>query len=430
MTTDAARASMRWGVSPDDINATRLDAAAPRQDVAPPTPWLTVILLAALTAFAPLSLDLYLPSLPEIGRSLGAAPGAPQTTVASFMLGMAVGQLFYGPASDRVGRKPAVLVGVAIYVAASAACALAVSMEALIAARFVQALGGCAGAVVARAMVRDRFGPTETARMLSLMMLIMGMAPILAPLAGGYILEIWGWRANFWILTGFGVAMLAAVWLKMRESRSEATLAQARAEHPVRAYVEVLRHRRILGYTLCSALNGATFFTYLAGAAGLIIGHYGVSPAHFGWVFGANAAALIGASQVNRHLLRRRTPDQVLLRASWSSSGLAGALALCAVTGLDGALVILPLLFLMMGSYGFMQGNTLAGALNADPTRSGTISALLGAAGFACGGLGSTLAAAFGDGSPKAMTVIMFLAQLGSAVALRRLALPGRPGQP
>lgn len=417
---------MRFRVTPADSEPRAQVGANAPDVILARTPWSTVILLGALTAFPPLSLDLYLPSLPAIAKGFGVAAGAPQTTVASFMLGMAVGQLFYGPASDRIGRKPAVLVGVVIYVAASVACALAGSLELLIAARFVEALGGCAGAVVGRAMVRDRFGPTETARMLSLMMLIMGMAPILAPIVGGYILAAWGWRACFWALTGFGVVMLLAITWRMRESRSEATLAQARAEHPLRAYLEVLRHRRILGYALCSAFNGATFFTYLAGAPGLIIDHYGVSPSNFGWVFGINAAALIGASQVNRHVLRRITPDQVLVRASWSSSILAGLMALCALTGLDGFWIIMPLLFAMMGSYGFMQGNTMAGALNADPTRSGTISALLGAAGFAAGGLGSTLSAAFADGTPRPLTVIMFAAQLCSAMALRALALPRR----
>lgn len=406
-------------------DSAKAGAATPRAGDAsvPPTPWGTVILLGALAAFAPLSLDLYLPSLPSIGRSLGAASAGTQATVASFILGMAVGQLFYGPASDRLGRKPAVLAGVLIYIAASIACALATSIDVLIAARFVEALGGCAGAVVARAIVRDRFGPTETAQMLSLMMLIMGVAPVLAPLAGGYVLTAWGWRACFWILTAFGVTMAAAVVLRMKESRSEATLAQAQGEHPLRAYLAVLGRRKILGYTLCSALNGAMFFTYLSCAAELIIEQYGVSPARFGWVFGANAAALIGASQVNRHLLRRMTADQVLVRAGLAATILAGLMATATVIGLDGPWVVLPLLFVLLGSYGFLQGNTMAGALNADPSRAGTISALLGAAGFAAGALAASVAAAFSDGTPRPMAVTMFVAQLGSMSALRWLAL-------
>jgi MFS transporter, DHA1 family, multidrug resistance protein len=406
-------------------DSAKAGATAPRAGEAsvPPTPWGTVILLGALTAFAPLSLDLYLPSLPTIGRSLGAGSAGTQATVASFILGMAVGQLFYGPASDRLGRKPAVLAGVLIYVVASAVCALSDSIEVLIAARFVEALGGCAGAVVARAMVRDRFGPTETAQMLSLMMLIMGVAPVLAPVAGGYVLTAWGWRACFWILTAFGVTMAAAVVLRMKESRSAATLAQARSEHPLRAYLAVLGRRKILGYSLCSALNGAMFFTYLSCAAELIIEQYGVSPAHFGWVFGANAAALIGASQVNRHLLRRMTADQVLVRAGLAATILAGLMATATVVGLDGPWVVLPLLFVLLGSYGFLQGNTMAGALNADPSRAGTISALLGAAGFAAGALAASVTAAFSDGTPRPMAITMFVAQLGSMSALRWLAL-------
>jgi MFS transporter, DHA1 family, multidrug resistance protein len=390
------------------------------------TPWGLVVLLGSLTAMGPVAIDMYLPSLPAIGADLSASSSQTQGTVAAFLAGMAIGQFFYGPASDRMGRKPPIILGVAIFVVASVGCALATSAPLLIAGRFVQALGACAGGVVSRAVVRDRFSHIETARMLSLLMLIMGLAPILGPLLGGFLLSLGGWRLNFWFMTAFGTLLaLFALW-RMQESRSEATAAHARSEHPFQAYLALMREPRLIGYALAGALNGATLFTYISASPDLLIGTYGISPQLFGWVFGANAFGIIGANQVNRHLLRRSTPDRVLARASLISLGFAVVLALASVTGLAGPFVVLPLLFCVLASYGFMQGNTTAGALNVDPRRAGSISALMGALSFGTGALASSLAGALHDGTPRPMALIMVTALAGSALALHRMALPRR----
>ncbi len=386
--------------------------------------WGLVILLGALTAFAPMSIDMYLPSLPAIGADLKASAGLTQSTVAAFLAGMAIGQLFYGPASDRFGRRGPILVGIVIYVLASVACALVTSAEGLIVARFVQALGGCAGAVVARAVVRDRFDHTETARMLSLLTLVMGIAPILAPMLGGLLLAVGGWRANFWVLAVFGLVVGVVVVIRLGESRSSETEIQARSESPLRAYLSLLGQRRLIGYALAGALNGATLFTYISSSAGLLIKTYGISPSIFGLVFGVNAFAVIGSGQVNRVILRRWTPDQVLKSGSLVACLVAVLLALAAVTGFGGAFSVLPLLFLLLASYGFLQGNTMAGALNIDPRRAGSISALMGFMSFAAGALGSTLTGALSDGTPRPMALVMLAAVVGSALALRTLALP------
>jgi DHA1 family bicyclomycin/chloramphenicol resistance-like MFS transporter len=392
-------------------------------------PWGLVALLGSLTAMGPVAIDMYLPSLPAIGQDLGASSSQTQGTVAAFLAGMALGQFLYGPASDRVGRRAPILVGIWIFVIASIACAVAPSPGALIVSRFVQALGACSGGVVARAVVRDRFSHVETARMLSLLMLIMGLAPILGPLLGGALLTLGGWRLNFWFMTGFGVLLGVAILLRLKESRSAETAVHARSEHPFRAYLALAREPRLIGYALAGALNGATLFTYISASPELLIQTYRIPPQAFGWVFGLNAVGIIGANQVNRHLLRRSTPDRVLARASLISLAFAALLALAAVSGVGGRWSVLPLLFCVLASYGFMQGNTTAGALNVDPRRSGSISALLGGVSFGTGALASSLAGALHDGTPRPMALIMVTALAGSALALHRLALGTRTSQ-
>jgi len=389
------------------------------------TGWGLVVLLGALTAFAPMGIDMYLPSLPAIGADLGVDTAHTQITVSAFLAGMAIGQFFYGPASDRLGRKGPILAGVALFVLASCACAMAPSAEFLVAARFVQALGGCAGGVVARAVVRDRFDHTETARMLSLLTLVMGLAPILAPLLGGVLLQLGGWRANFWALAAFGVAVGAATLFRLEESRSEATAAQARSESPLAALASLLKDKRLVGYALAGGLNGATLFTWISASPGLLIGVWGIPASIFGWVFGLNAAGVIGAGQINRQLLLRYTPEQVLRGASAVGVVAAALLLVAAFTGWGERWTVLPLIFLVLSSYGFMAGNTMAGALNVDPRRAGSISALMGSSSFAAGAAASSLTAALGDGSALPVALTMFLAMTGSALALRTLALKG-----
>jgi DHA1 family bicyclomycin/chloramphenicol resistance-like MFS transporter len=361
------------------------------------------LLLGLLTALGPFAIDMYLPGLPQIAATLHATSGDAERTVSVFFLGMAMGQLFHGPFSDRVGRRLPLFGGVTLFVAASIGCALAPSIEVLWAMRFLQAIGGCAGVVVARAVVRDRYEPRETVRIFSLLTLVLGISPILAPLFGGFVLLVGDWRTVFWILAVLGGGLGVAVAVMLPESRSEETAILARSEHPARSYAALLGNRHVMGFVLVGAFAGAAMSTYVAGSSTLFIGTYHIAPQSFGWVFGANGIGLIAGSQGAARLARHYPPGLVLKVANRITLAVALVLTFDAVTGLGGLWGILVPLFLVITSLGFNQPNALAGAMAEDPRRAGGTSALLGSAQFTVGAGCSWLASALHDGTAKPM---------------------------
>lgn len=379
-----------------------------------------------MAAVGPLSIDLYLPSLPTIARTLATDASTTQETVAIFFAGMAVGQLFYGPASDRLGRRGPVLAGLAIFVLGSAGSALAPNIGALLLGRLAQALGACSSSVTTRAIVRDRFDHQQSARFFSLLALITGLAPILAPSAGALLLATVGWRGIFAVLGAFGLALWFAILKGLPESRTEAAAVHSRSEHPFRSYATLLRERRVLGYVAAGACNGAMMFTYIASSPSVLIGEYGVSPMLFGLLIGVNAVGLIGASQLNRVLLRRLSADRVLAAATLQAVAVAACLLLVAVGRIGGLPGLLIPLFLIVSSAGLIQANSIAGALSVDPLRAGSTAALFGAGSFGAGALAAALAGGLSDGSARPMAAVICVCAIGCAVSVRRLALPRR----
>ena len=382
-----------------------------------------ILLLGSLTAFGAVTIDLYLPTLPSIARAFAVSPATVQLTFSFFFVGMALGQLVYGPASDRFGRRPAVLFGCGVYVAASLACAFAPSIEWLIAGRFAQALGCCAGMVVARAVVRDRYDHRDSARIFSLLVLVLAVAPLVAPTVGGWLAMVFSWRAVFVALAAIGVAIGASVWFRLEESRSSATEAKARGESVIGAYAGLLRSRRLLGYTLVSAFNGATLFSYIATAPDLVIDIWGFSQHQFGLIFAIIAVGVIGSSQVNRRLLLRHAPDRILGIACIFA--VAFGAMLLATTLLGGSKwLVMAGLFAVLTSNGFIAANALAGALNVDPLRAGTTSGLFGAANFALGAAASATAAALHDGTAIPVALVICISLTLATAAYYGLARP------
>ncbi|MCH8684220.1 multidrug effflux MFS transporter [Pedomonas mirosovicensis] len=384
-------------------------------------PLTLIILLGVLTAFSPMAIDMYLPSLPAMSRDMGAPTSTGQLTLASFFIGLALGQLIYGPLSDRLGRRPPLMAGVLLYTLASVGCAFTTSMEALIGLRFVQALGAAAAPLIARAVVADRCSGVEAARTFSMLMLIMGLAPILAPTLGGFVLLAGGWRAIFWVLAGFGA--LALVWsLAGLPESLPAEVRNSRPHEPtLSAYKQVIANPAVIAYALLAALGSAALFSYISNAAALIIETYGVSPAHFGWVFGLNAAALIVSTQINRVLLARHGPLTLIRRANVAMSLLGIAMTASAATGWGGMWGVLVPMFFVMSTLGFTAPNATALAMGADRSRAGTVSSVVGCLQFTVGALFAAVTGAAYNGTAVPMALGILVAALCSAVLLRRV---------
>jgi DHA1 family bicyclomycin/chloramphenicol resistance-like MFS transporter len=384
-------------------------------------PFWLIPILGALVAFAPLSIDMYLSAFPQLARDFPSLPGVAQYSLACYLIGMAVGQIFYGPFSDRCGRKLPLYVGLAVYIAGSIGCALASSPAALLACRFLQAAGGCAGVVIPMAMVRDLYDQQSSARSLSRLMLVMGVAPILAPWIGSQMLAAWDWRAIFWALAGYGALAIAAVRFGLPESLEPARRRSSSLAGSARAYWHMMSERRFMGYALAAGFSTAGMFAYIAASPSVLIEHYGLTPQVYTWVFGMNACGLIGASQLNHRLLSRFSPDRILSVSLMLMCAFGLTLLVAGISGKAALPALLLSLFGFVALLGFISPNTGAGAMAAHGAQAGSASALLGTIRFGVSFFAGTAVGAFSDGS--ALTMGIVIALCGSAALLSYLML-------
>ncbi|MCW5771522.1 MAG: Bcr/CflA family multidrug efflux MFS transporter [Rhodospirillaceae bacterium] len=372
--------------------------------------------LGAVTGLTPLAIDMYLPALPSMAEAFPGNTVSVQLTLASFFIGVAIGQAIYGPVADRYGRRWPLLVGCIIYTLASIGCALAPSMTALVGFRFLQALGGCAGMIIARAISRDLFDERGMARLMAMLMLVMGAAPIIAPTFGGQMLRVLDWRWIFWALALAGAACVAVIFVRLRETLPAERRRPLRLGSTLSTYRKLLADRRFMAYALPSGLAMTGMFAYVTGSPHVFIELHGVAPSDYGWLFGLNAIALIGASQVNHRLLAAHGGRR-LLRRALPVVALAALvlLAMAAVPGAGLAALIIPL-FVYIGALGFVLPNASAAAMAPFGAMAGAASSLLGILQFGSGAFVGAALGALQDDTALPMAGIVAFAGVSAAL--------------
>ena len=366
-----------------------------------------LLILGSLSAFGPLAIDFYLPSFPALARAFSTDVEHVQLSLAVYFAGLAIGQLAYGPLADRFGRRTPLLIGITLFSLASLACALAPSLEWLIAARFVQALGGCAGMVVSRAVVRDLCDPINSAKVFSQLMLVMGLAPILAPLAGGLLLSTLGWPSIFICLMLFSFICLLAVarWLPdtLAKDAPPAPLSGALGE-----YKRLLGNLPFLGYALTGGCAIAGMFAYISGSPFVFIELYGIPAEYYGWLFGSNALGFILMAQVNARLVARSGPADLLGKTVWFYLACGVLLLLVALAKPQALWPLLVPLFGCIASLGFLLPNASACAMAGQGSHAGSASALMGSLQFVIAASASAMVGVLHDGSAWPIAVVIF----------------------
>jgi MFS transporter, DHA1 family, multidrug resistance protein len=335
-------------------------------------------LLAALSAIGPLTTDMYLPSLPDIARQLDASTAQVQLTISAYLIGFAVGQILYGPVSDRHGRKPILLAALALYCIASLVCALSTSIEMLITARFVQALGGSGGIVLARAVVRDLYSGARAGRELSLIGSVMALAPVLAPIAGGLLQTGFGWRSIFVILVAAGLAGAGIVWLLLPETLARPAAEPVSPSTMLASYRAVARNRAYLAYLGLATASYAGLFAWISGASFVLQNLYGLTPFSFGIAFALGSIGyMTGATLAARLVMRRGIDGTLGLGSSTLAVGGLGMVVALALGFTSAFSLVLPVAVYLAG-LGMVLPQAIAGAMTPFPERAGVASALLG----------------------------------------------------
>ncbi|SLN70360.1 Bicyclomycin resistance protein [Aquimixticola soesokkakensis] len=374
-------------------------------------PW-SLTVLASLLAFASISTDLFLPALPRMAKALDAREGQIELVVSTYLLGFGLGQLFWGPLSDRIGRKGPLLLGLAVFIAGSAGCALATAPWQILAARTVQALGASAGVALARAMVRDIYGRDQAARVLSTLMTVMAIAPLLGPSLGAQVLVWSSWRTIFWILVVLGTVTALAV-----ATLPESLPIPRRTRTPLRrafaTYGQLLRNPALMGYSAAMGFYYMGVFGIIAGTPFALVDFYGLTPQVYALVFAGGIVGLMVMNLANARLVERVGSGRLFQIGAAGAAVFGGTFALCAITRLAGVSGLIISNFLVVSVNGLLIANGIAGGLSKVETDTGSASALIGAIQYGSGMVGSALVGGFATGTPATMGIVTGLSGLG-----------------
>jgi DHA1 family bicyclomycin/chloramphenicol resistance-like MFS transporter len=398
---------------------------------------LIMLVLGALAAIGPFSTDMYLPGFQAIAHSLRTDIAHVDLSLTSYFIGISLGQLAYGPMLDRYGRKKPIVIGLLLYIFAALGCALSPSIAYLITLRFFLAVGACVGMVGSRAVVRDLFSGSEIARALSMLMMIFGIAPIIAPTIGGLAVTLFGWRFIFGVLAAIAVVVLFAVQRLLRETKQADLSVSLRPANVVREYLNVFREREFIVYAGAASAATACLFSYITGSPFVFIDLFGFTPTQFGWIYGVNACSLIAANHVNRVLLKKYDIRRVLLVCTIVQSAIGVLLLAGSCMGFLPKMATLGLIFCFLFCFASIMPNAMGLALQRFSRNAGSASALIGAMQMIVGALASALVSYLHDGTAFPMALMMCASASTALILLATATLfstrlshrhePGRP---
>ncbi len=366
-----------------------------------------IFLLGLLSAIGPFSIDMYLPGFNFIAEDLSTSIDRVQLSLTSFFIGIAFGQLIYGPIMDRFGRKKPLMIGLFIYILSSVLCAVAINVEALIALRFTQALGSCAGMVAARAMVRDFFKPYETANVMSLLMLVIGISPIIAPTLGSLMIQLGDWHYIFYVLAGIGITIALLVHFFLKGAKGPDQTISLKPKYVLKQYQQVISLKQFIIFALAGGFAASGMYAYLSGSPFVLMELYNFNEAQYGWAFALLASGLIIAAQLNSLVLRYYDSLTIARWASFSQLIVGLSLGIVGVMDIQNVYLLLGLLFLYLFFQGFVFPNTSAVSLNPFKRLAGSASALMGFLQLFIGAITSMVVSIFHNGTQAPMGITM-----------------------